>query len=54
MKKEIWFDIDDVLVDTSAQIHKVLLDKTGQDIPVETWESHLFSKMYQLGESRVE
>lgn len=50
--KEIWFD--DVVVDTSSQIHRVMLERTGQDIPVSTWPSMMFSSFYGLGLERVE
>jgi hypothetical protein len=54
MKKNVWFDVDDVCVDTATQIYKVMLEKTGKDIPVSSWTSMYFTDFYQLGKDRVE
>lgn len=54
MRPFVWFDVDDVLVDTSQEIHRVMLDKTGKDIPVDAWPSMLFSEFYGVGKENIE
>lgn len=51
--KTVWFDVDDVLVDTSALIEKSLRELTGKTIPVDTWKSHAFAEIYGLDESGI-
>lgn len=51
--RTIWFDVDDVLVDTSALIEKSLRDLTGREIPVSTWRNHDFASMYGLCERGI-
>ena len=44
--KEIWFDVDDVMVDTSAMIEKSLRDLTGKSIDITQWPHHNFPEIY--------
>lgn len=53
MQQEIWFDVDDVLVDTATQIHRSMLSRTQKDIPISSWENLMFTSLYQLGEGRA-
>lgn len=48
MKNEIWFDVDDTLVDTASEIHRCLLSRLGQDKPIETWPSMMFTQFYDM------
>ena len=51
-KKTVWFDVDDVLVDTSPRTEESLRTLTGKVIPVHTWPHHHFLDLYGLGEPR--
>lgn len=50
-KKTIWFDVDDVLVETSFRTEASLRALTGREIPWETWPHHHFLDLYGLGEA---
>ncbi len=50
MKKQIWFDVDDVLVDTASEIYRSFLLRTGIDLPISSWKDLFFTKNYKLGE----
>lgn len=44
----VWFDVDDVLVDTSFQLEKSLRKFTGLDRPVAAWPNHMFTEIYGI------
>lgn len=46
--KTLWFDVDDVLVDTSPLTEASLRVLTGKHIPVDTWRHHHFAELYSL------
>ena len=48
MKKTLWFDVDDVLVDTSPLTEASLRALTGKHIPVHSWPHHRFVDLYSL------
>lgn len=48
--KTLWFDVDDVLVDTSPLTEASLRTLTGKHIPVETWRHHHFVELYSLSQ----
>lgn len=42
----VWFDVDDVLVDTSALMERTLRRMTGKTILSHTWPHHGFAEIY--------
>lgn len=48
----IFFDVDDVLVDTSKQIEQAMHKMTGLHLPCEQWPHHMFTELYKIGAER--
>lgn len=49
--KTIWFDVDDVLVDTSFLMEQTMKALTGKVIPSQSWPHHGLCEIYGLPES---
>lgn len=50
MKKKLWFDVDDVIVETSPLTEASLRTLTGKTIPIHSWPHHNFIEIYELDE----
>lgn len=50
----LWFDVDDVLVDTSAELERSLRKLTGLHLPSHQWASHSFTDTYGLRPHQLE
>lgn len=48
MKKKLWFDVDDVLVEMSPLTELSLRTLTGKTIPIASWPHHHFDTIYDL------
>lgn len=44
----LWFDVDDVLVETSPLTEASLRQLTGKSIPIDSWPHHHFVEIYEL------
>jgi FMN phosphatase YigB (HAD superfamily) len=44
----LWFDVDDVLVETSPLTEASLRALTGKNIPIASWPHHHFVEIYEL------
>lgn len=49
----VWFDVDDVLVDTSELMELTLRRMTGRTIPSQTWPHHGFAEIYGFGQHEM-
>ena len=50
----LWFDVDDVLVDTSTELERSLRGLTGLHLPAHQWSSHSFTDAYGLQPHQIE
>jgi len=52
--KWVFFDVDDVLVDTSTPLELALRKMTGLHLPHTAWPNHMFTELYGIGKERAE
>lgn len=54
MRKKLWLDVDDVLVETSPLTEASLRALTGKTIPISSWPHHHFAEIYGLDAQGVD